>query len=1157
MLLTAPNSNSSSSTPLSLSQLCDKNFVLRQINHARDLLSLTENSLKSVPSSICARTAAFIQLETIEIGLRNFEALIALKFRKIKNGELPCSLNMRVSLYANYRATSIVNKLLFDKINRLKFKIKYSIIISFILSASRGSSTPSTGESGPEGARLDEIKSIVHRTRVTVWEYLGKVSETVWTTTEGAVDATVGVAGNILERVWTTTEGAVDATVGVAGKVSETVWTTTEGAVDATVGVAGKVSETVWTTTEGAVDATVGVAGNILERVWTTTEGAIDATVSGAFGAYMDAGRSLMSFVEDRNYQVANKSICEKISRSIQSYKKSHQRYRNAHHWLTHFFDHMGITIDFFYTQSQISFEGTFGQKNSMLLCIQKIIQAEEKETDLNSKTVLIFFPILLKNIFTKFQFSKHLKQVEIALVLHNFKRETEQLMTVWSFIATLDRSDRNKYLLKLFQSCPPFLQFFILAVGTTSLSEEGRKITVMRDLREIAGLLGTSHNFYVDFTSGNLNEDIKSLNLSLSTMVECFNGLIFLSEQRYLPPKWNGEAGLTKRLEELTAFLTKQKTGDSGVKNFLEFYKRTQLEGAKTKKPQGERYRIYDIKIVLAGLEAFYEGFFLVRVKEKRLTEKNWDTALAFLWEKNGVMDEGQEARKELSALCFKIHIQHVLNMAGAENSKSLADELYKQLAYIPEFLNDDKLNKQEGQRERILRNVTIFINSLVNLMQAKALPKDIFYWLSVFLSQNPKETFKEEWRLSEALDLITKQTHPTIREISERLRTGKPLSSLPGAKKPVNVHKISLNLTNNPYLLISHVVPCFVQALLPKISHQEMHDFKAVLRLCEAPFMRSPLKSKLQEIITPLISDPFVLGLLRTSNPFGVVKECFQEIKDESYLFFTPIAKGEAKLGDSLTEREISELIDEILKIREVKKDSSKLSERQKAIMEAMPVLADTIEDVNTVIGLMTGLLSFKVGPLNLGASVLQGLGGFATRLGSGVYSFISFLPSTDSNSSKTNETSTAEEKSIWDIPNYLRNDAQLSAGEADAIFSAVSSHVVPIVNKLTPIIFKNHALKAYVDIFKQLDGIIKSEKTSPEVIEEERQKATQLIATLIAQVPRELDPYMNALAAVYDGLINLEHHEAPLPAITTTTMTTTTTLTTTISPAYFSSL
>jgi hypothetical protein len=66
----------------------------------------------------------------------------------------------------------------------------------------------------------------------------------------------------------------------------------------------------------------------------------------------------------------------------------------------------------------------------------------------------------------------------------------------------------------------------------------------------------------------------------------------------------------------------------------------------------------------------------------------------------------------------------------------------------------------------------------------------------------------------------------------ISERLRTGKPLSSLPGTKKPVNVHKIRLNLTNNLYLLISHVVPCFVQALLPKISHQEMHDFKAVLR-------------------------------------------------------------------------------------------------------------------------------------------------------------------------------------------------------------------------------------------------------------------------------------------------------------------------------------
>jgi hypothetical protein len=767
--------------------------------------------------------------------------------------------------------------------------------------------------------------------------------------------------------------------------------------------------------------------------------------------------------------------------------------------------------------------------------------RARRKETRLHACSHIFFFLALVKAVFRGFSFHGLLRGTPLPpqsaaetpeAVLAQFKEKANQIATLWSFIAYLDRLREPKLLQMFFESCPSFLHFFVHAVNGKVSPAEVKNLSVIHDLTDMKLFLEALPNFGLAFTNGELDEYMKTLSPDLSNMAIVFTHLVS-TQNEPLVPLAGKESDPEKVRKALKEFL-EEKGAFSKVTKFLEDYY--------------DRYHVYGMTAWMEGLEICLRVHFE--------SKASWDQAVIILAGPGGENDS-TKARRALSEACFKCYTTNLVKGTGVKNPQEIAPAFYEKLSYLVQGLNDYK-NPLE-QRQEILRSVTRFLLFSMRLIKEEAHLNALVSSLEAFCKIKP-DVFQSQRSLSSLEKFLIAETHPVVLKTKNRYSEG----GSPIVKRKPNVKKIRENLQNDPYLLISHVAPFFIKALLPDLEPEQIQGFERALLLCKDPFLRSPFVDKFREIVKELMSDPFISAGLESTNVFSFLKEYLGNLKAQLNDLFGPMGTGTTQLGNSLTEKEISTLITEILDIRKVKNDLAQLTEKQKWMLENIPTGAKEISVLTPYLLGIASFLRLEIASLNLGKPIARKAAQTAAWAAGVVAKFAPDFNEKAIASTQKN-TKTDLKSKIFNFLGHLTKEEKFN------IETALDQYVIPLLVEIVPVILENHALGSYELFFKELSAIIQSDGLSDEQVENDRKKLTQLIACVINQLPQEIGHYEEALAAVYEALMYLEYHgvphlfmwpghfqEAPIPdpthlalaTITTTTMTRTTTLTTTTS-------
>ncbi len=739
--------------------------------------------------------------------------------------------------------------------------------------------------------------------------------------------------------------------------------------------------------------------------------------------------------------------------------------------------------------------------------------------------------------------------------ILSLFEDKAHRVVTLWSFFVFLHTNGNQELLQTFFQSCPPFLHFFIHAVGGSVSSRALEKKDVIEDLTEMKEILENDQNFYLSFANGERDDDVRrNLSINLSNMKEKFANLIDSFNNRRVVSLKDNEEKAKKALRE---FLTGKGFCEQQINVFFNKYYKN-------------RWAIYSASVCLLGLETFLLTQF----------------ALADLVSVRNALSggKGPDARLALSEACFKSYIEFLVQKTGIESPIELAEKLYEKLKHVVKLLNhsDNTLEK----KQMILSNVTFFIAFSLQLLKEGTSPEELFPCIDKLLYNKDPDVFLDHWTV-DLLACNLGSTHPNMKALrdsaqkgiqSERDAVQRPFT----AKKQATANranKIRTALQNNPFLLISHLVPSLIQALLPKVKLEKVNAFKRMLLLCKEPFERSPLANEFRDIVNLLISEPLILAGLGATDSLSFVQEYFRNLRIQLNDLLNPIAKGEALLGNSLTEKEISELIEEILLIRTVKNDPTQLTKRQAWLIENVPNLSKEISDLSNTLSRLASFQSLITGAMQVitwaagtalnvmpslkkqaekpvkespelkkeelekvGQSIVSappqnsnGLWGFFTNLIPDTASKDKAALTPEAKEQAEKPAQEQEEKTeakeedpqvtIWSFISYFLTEGNVTKKELAIIEPAIRKDVIPLVMALIPVIEKNHALASYSDFFKNLDVIIKSSDTSAETIEFHRKQLTQLIASVATQSLTEIGQYEETIIKVYGALLSLE--------------------------------
>ncbi len=864
-------------------------------------------------------------------------------------------------------------------------------------------------------------------------------------------------------------------------------------------------------------------------RSWATTGG----TFIGQKAQLVLAGA--YDHFNEQFYQSENVKICREFEETIEIYENVPE-VSDSPHWLKRFFSQIGVDLAYFYLRTRKTNEWTFQQKNRLLRSVYALNTARTTP-GLRMSLKISFFPILVDTVFRECSLQNLLRgtsdssgemRQDPETILALLKEKEHRILNLWSFIAYLDKKNEHGLLETFFITCPPFLQFFLRAIDDKILTAKDLNTPeTVEALSRMRQLMEAHPYFLLAFSNGKLDQQIKNLPapLTVSNMEAAFNKLVSVAIELTDSLKIKIETDAAKVKEELRTFLSGKGVDKTVIKEFFKDY--------------SDRYRVYGAKAWIAGLES-------CMLSDVFEVKRDWIRALKVLVIPGGgsLNRSGKNARKALSQACFKNYMGILAQRADYQDPWGLAEEFYKALHPMIDRLNDRDSPVETNLA--MLENVTTLIFFSIRLIQKGASSKELFLCLRKFCKENLRnlEAFQDKAHLKAVQELLSVKTNPALVREIEHDREGRIVINIPPLKRRVNVDKIRENLQKEPFLLLTHVAPHFIRAFLPGITPIRLEGFTKALQLCKVPFERSPLAKELLEVANLIVTDPFVLTVLSSSHTLLYAKEYFDNLIVQLNSLFFPIARGEKELGGSLTEKEMAGLIEEIVNIRKIKKDSAQLSAKQKLFLEQAPSWAEKICTVSDLLNRTASFLNWKVGSFNVGQAVAITGAQVATNIVSSVGDFVSkFLPAISDKKAEgvveemplVKPFSAAKEQAKPEEPNVVatllklvecvEEDKMITKYEKDRIVFSINEHVIPLVAEMVPVLQEHHDFGSYAKIFKEMSAIIQANDESK--IEEDRIRLAQLIALLAIQVPKEIEQYMEALDAVYQALIYLEHY------------------------------